>query len=192
MDGEAKPLRADAQRNRERVLAAAEMVLARDGTAASMRTIAAEAGVGLGTIYRQFATKEALVEAIVFERARQLIELAEELANAPDPGVTFFEFFSQIVEFSTRKRSLTDALPDPDLAIDKDRSGIEQEMRRVLSALLERAQAAHAVRGDFGIDELLALLLATSLAAEKATWSDEFRERTLGFVFDGIRYRTRD
>ena len=86
MNSEARPRRADAARNRERVLASAEAVLARDGLSASMRAIAADAGVGLGTIYRNFPTQEALYQAIIVRRTEALIAEAAELAAHRTPA----------------------------------------------------------------------------------------------------------
>jgi len=86
MTEEAKPLRADARRNRARVLEAAEAVLARDGSAASIRAVAQQAGVGLGTIYRHFPTREALYEAILVDRLQRLAERSAALRKAEDAG----------------------------------------------------------------------------------------------------------
>ncbi|MEW9549302.1 TetR/AcrR family transcriptional regulator [Nonomuraea sp. NPDC050783] len=176
-------MRADAQRNRARVLEAAEQVLARDGLAASMREIAEVAGVGVGTIYRQFPTKEALYQAIVLDRQRRLVERAAELAGAPDPGEAFFAFFTRVVEDSTVKKVLVDALREA--GIDP-KAGLP-DIRGAIAELLRRAQDAGAVRADVGMAELLALLSATSLAAQHNNWDADLRTRTLRVVFDGLR-----
>lgn len=176
-------MRADARRNRARVLEAAEVVLARDGLSASMREIAALAGVGVGTIYRQFPAKEDLYRAIVVDRMRRLAERADELASASDPGAAFFEYFTTIVEDSTVKKVFVDALT----AAGIDAKAGTPDIRGSIETLLARAQEAGAVRRDVGMAELLALLSATCLAAQHNGWDEGLRTRTLAIVFDGLR-----
>lgn len=176
-------MRADARRNRARVLEAAEVVLARDGLSASMREIAALAGVGVGTIYRQFPAKEDLYRAIVVDRMRRLAERADELASASDPGAAFFEYFTTIVEDSTVKKVFVDALT----AAGIDAKAGTPDIRGSIETLLVRAQEAGAVRRDVGMAELLALLSATCLAAQHNGWDEGLRTRTLAIVFDGLR-----
>jgi AcrR family transcriptional regulator len=187
VDGEARPQRADAARNRERVLASAEAVLARDGLSASMRAIAADAGVGLGTIYRNFPTQEALYQAIIVRRTKTLIAEAAELARAPDPGRAFFGYFSRVVEHAMRTKAITDLLVragvDPKSGID----GVGEGMRNAVGVLLGRAQQAGAVRPDLRMPELMALLTAACLAAEHSQWDARLRAGTLAIVFDGMR-----
>src|ERR1700680_1105959 len=96
----ARPLRADAQRNRARLLDVAEVVFASKGIAASTEEIAREAGVGIGTVFRHFPTKEALLEAVFVRRLEQLAAHADALADAYDPGAAFFTFFSHVVELA--------------------------------------------------------------------------------------------
>jgi AcrR family transcriptional regulator len=184
---EARPLRADAQRNRARVLEAAEAVLARDGLSASMRAVAEQAGVGLGTIYRHFPTQEALYQAIIIERTQRLIAEADTLAVGEDPGAAFFGYFDRIVETSTQKKALADVLADAGIDPKDGMSHLAGDMRNAVKSLLTRAQRAGAVRRDLHMPELMALLAATCMAAERNQWSPELRTRTLAFVFDGLR-----
>src|SRR4051812_5490623 len=88
-----RPPRADALRNRARVLTAAEAVFAARGTSASTEEVAREAGVGIGTVFRHFPTKEALLEAVYVARLRRLAEEADALVSADDAGEAFFTFF---------------------------------------------------------------------------------------------------
>jgi AcrR family transcriptional regulator len=180
-------MRADARRNRVRVLEAAEEVLAREGLSASMRTIAERAGVGLGTIYRHFPTQEALYQAIIVERMQRLLDSVNPLLTAADPGVSFFEFFARIVESAAQKKALADALADAGIDPKAGMADISRDMRHAIEALLSRAQRAGAVRQDLAMPELLALLAAASLAAERNQWSEELRDRTLSIMFDGLR-----
>ncbi|SNT19484.1 transcriptional regulator, TetR family [Streptosporangium subroseum] len=187
MLGEARPLRADAQRNRARVLEAAEVILARDGLSASMRTIAQHAGVGLGTIYRHFPTQEALYQAVIIDRTQRLIAEAEALSAADDPGAAFFEYFTRIVVNATQKKTLADVLAEADIDPKAGMADISRDMRNAVNKLLVRAQKVGAVRQDLHMPELLALLAATCMAAERNQWSHELRARTLAILFDGLR-----
>ncbi|MFC9399222.1 TetR/AcrR family transcriptional regulator [Streptomyces sp. NPDC057027] len=187
MTEEAKPLRADARRNRARVLEAAEAVLARDGVAASMRAVAQEAGVGLGTIYRHFPTRETLYEAILVARMERLIEHTPALREAEDAGAAFFGFFTDIVDNATRMRALADVLADAGIDAKAGLSEVGSAVRSAIETLLIRAQQEGAVREDLRMPELLTLLGAVCMAAERQQWEPELRDRTLGVVFDGCR-----
>ena len=103
-----KGLRADARRNRARLLAVAEDVFATRGTSASTEDIAAAAGVGIGTLFRHFPTKEALLEAVFVERLRCLADDANRLANAPDAGQAFFVFFRSVLNQARGKSAIAD------------------------------------------------------------------------------------
>ncbi|WP_326796910.1 TetR/AcrR family transcriptional regulator [Streptomyces sp. NBC_01808] len=192
MTDDTRPKRADAQRNQARVLEAAEAVLARDGLSASMRTIAEQAGVGLGTIYRHFPTQAALYQAVIMDRVQRLVAEAGRLAAAAEPGPAFFAFFDGIVENATRKKVLADAVADAGLDPKAGTADVAADMRAAIAGLLARAQADGAVREDLQMAELLALLSATCLAAERNQWSRELRIRTLAVVFDGLRRTPHD
>ena len=92
---DARPLRADARRNRERVLDAARTAFAADGLSVSLDEIARRAGVGPGTLYRHFPTKEALIEAVVQDRLCRLAAEGAALRDSRDPGAAFFEFIER-------------------------------------------------------------------------------------------------
>lgn len=187
MSGDAKPLRADARRNQVRVLEAAEVVLARDGLSASMRAIAQQAGVGLGTIYRHFPTQEALYQAIIIERMRRLIAEADALGASDDPGAAFFLFLTRIVDNAKQKKALADGLADAGVDHKTGLSGIRREMRDAIRALLTRAQRSGTVRDDLDMPEVLALLSAVCMAAERNQWSAGLQSSALALLFDGFR-----
>jgi AcrR family transcriptional regulator len=189
MDAVTRPRRADAERNRERVLAAAETVLARDGLSASMRAIAADAGVGLGTIYRNFPTQEALYQAIIVRRTKALIAEAAELTGAPDPGQAFFGYLTHVVEHATRTKAMTDLLARAGIDPKSGLAGVGRDMRRAVQTLLDGAQQAGAVRPDLHLPELMAILTGVCMAAEHNQWDTSLRTRTLAIVFDGMRPR---
>jgi AcrR family transcriptional regulator len=187
-----KPLRADAQRNRALVLETAEAVFAAKGVSASTEEIARRAGVGVGTVFRHFPTKEALLEAIIINRLRRLADTASSLATADDPGAAFFGFFTQAVDQSATKIAFVDALAGAGVDVDNAVSQVGQDLHRALDRLLSRAQHAGAVRDDVGVTEVIALLAGISRAAEHAGWNDDTTTRTLTIVFDGLRREARN
>src|ERR1700728_1033653 len=105
-----RPLRVDAERNRQKVLDVAQGVFAAEGLAVPIDEIARRAGLGVGTLYRHFPTKEALFLAILVDRMERLVADARELARAPDPGEAFFGFLSRVVREGSTKRDFMDAL----------------------------------------------------------------------------------
>src|SRR3981081_1817644 len=139
-----KPQRADAQRNRARLLEVAELVFDSRGIDASTEEIAREAGVGIGTVFRHFPTKEALLEAVFVRRLEQLAAHADALADAFDPGAAFFTFFSYVVELAVTQRAQVEALAETGVNLETGTSRGQDELRRALGALLLRAQQAGA------------------------------------------------
>jgi AcrR family transcriptional regulator len=186
----ARALRADARRNRERVLQAAEAVFTAQGTSASTEAIARHAGVGMGTVFRHFPTKEALLAAIIVTRQQHLIERArEQLAGAHDPGEAFFSFFERMVEQASTKKVFADALASAGVDVKKVVSPAARELREAIGALLSRAQAAGAVSADVTAAEVMALLIGAVRAAEHAGHDQRLKARTLELVLAGLRPR---
>ncbi|GAB3572267.1 TetR/AcrR family transcriptional regulator [Amycolatopsis endophytica] len=185
---EPKPLRADARRNRARVLAAAETVFAAKGTGAPTEEVAREAGVGIGTVFRHFPTKEALLEAVLMERMRRFAEEAQSFAAADDPESAFFAFLGRWAEMAAVKNAYTDALSAAGTEVPR-LGEVGVKARDALGALLSRAQRTGAVREDVGVGELIALMVGASRAAEHLGDDAALRTRTLAIVFDGLRTR---
>jgi AcrR family transcriptional regulator len=181
-----RPLRADARRNRALLLEAAEAVFAAKGISASTEEVARAAGVGVGTLFRHFPTKEALLEAVFRGRMRRSADTARAMAAAGDPGTAFFDFLADGVAHSASKIALADALAEA--GIDAREASAEEgrEFAEALAVLLVRAQQAGAVRPDVGLPEVIALLVGASRAAEHAS-SDEVRARTVAIMLDGLR-----
>jgi AcrR family transcriptional regulator len=180
-------MRADARRNRAQVLEAAEAVFGAKGASASTEEIALQAGVGIGTVFRHFPTKEALLEAILMDHVAKLGEVARSLATSADPGAALFGLFTRMVEQAATKKTYVDALADAGLDSRIARSQVGQEVVQAIAALLVRAQQASAVRDDIGVTELIALVVGASRAAEHVGWEGAVRARTLQVVFDGLR-----
>lgn len=185
----AKPLRADARRNHARVLDAAEAVFAAKGTAASTEEIARQAGVGIGTVFRHFPTKDALLEAVLVGHLRRLAEEVDALAAAEDPSAALFSFFTRVVDQAATKLALVDALAAAGVEVIKHAtsSPVGQELLAAVGTLLTRAQRAGTVRDDIGVAELIALLVGTSRAVEQASWDPNVQARILAVIVDGLR-----
>jgi AcrR family transcriptional regulator len=172
-----KPLRADARRNRERILAAAEAVFAARGAAASTEEVAAEAGVAIGTVFRHFPTKQDLLGAILKD---QLAELSEK-AGQDD----LFAFFARVVTVAAEKKFVVELLAGHGVEVGV--AGPVQALSAVVGELLASAQDAGTVRAEVQLDEVLALLTAAGQGALHGGWSPDLRERTLEVIFAGLR-----
>lgn len=180
-------LRADAERNRARIVAAARRVVSRDGAEARMDTIAREAGVGVGTVYRRFPTKDELVASVLEEFAHATLEGISAAAQAPAPWTAFEGSLYALAESLAENRGLLDAL-EPELR----RSGPVVELRSRLLATLEPvlagAQDAGVVRADVAVTDLLVLAsLVTRLPAPIRELEPHAWERLLAVVLDGLR-----
>ena len=176
--GPSRALRADAARNREKVLRAARDAFAESGYGVPLDEIATRAGVGPGTVYRHFPTKEALFEAVVTARVQDLVADARARADGPDPGAAFFGFLGRIAAESAAKRDLPDAI-----AIA---GSLREELLAALDVLLRRAQQAGAVRADVRTEDLIVLF--KGLFASLADVSDPARrDLVFAVLADGLR-----
>jgi AcrR family transcriptional regulator len=178
-------VRADAQRNRAAILAAAEVVFARDGPAASTEQVAALAGVAIGTVFRHFPTKDALLRALMKDVLARLSAEATELIQHGDPGTSLFLFFADVVAQAAAKKTVADLLATggPEVTADGPVAALNEE----LGALLSGAQSAGTARADVGLPEVAALLAATSDAALRAGWDEGLQKRALAVIFAGLR-----
>jgi AcrR family transcriptional regulator len=179
--------RLDAQRNRARVLEVAQAVFARVGSAATMDEIAREAGLGVGTLYRHFPTKEALLESIVRERLTQVVGTAEALEQGRDPGAALRAFLERLVDESEVRKHLADALSSANFDWNRARGTLD--VREALARLLARAQRAKQVRRDVTVDEVLALLAGHLVAIERFAQQSASRAKLLQVLHDGLRPR---
>jgi AcrR family transcriptional regulator len=177
-----RSLRADAQRNREKVLQAAREAFAARGYGVPLDEIAALAGVGPGTVYRHFPSKEALFEAVISARVDDLLGDARERGHAADPGAAFFGFLGRLGQEAAAKRDLPDAI-----AVG---GALQDAMRDAVGVLLDRAQQAAAVRADVTMSDLFMLLkgLMRSLQdVPPGAAGDAQRDRVIAVVMDGLR-----
>ena len=179
-------MRADARRNRERVLAAAEEVFGERGATASTEEVARRAGVGIGTVFRHFPTKEALYEAIVVRRLTQLV--ADAPLENDDAGAAFREFFGRIVEVAATKKAFADTMAVVGIDVKKAAPDMGEEIRRTFALLLERAQRSGAIRADVTGAQVWVLLAGACLAADH-TDDPALRGSALEILFDGLAPR---
>lgn len=193
----ARPLRADARRNQARILAAADEVFAAHGPSTSTEQIARRAEVAIGTVFRHFPTKAALVEAVFIDRLRRLTVTAAQLSADPDPGAAFFAFVTRWAELSAVKHAFADALASEGVDVAAaagagEYGRVRAELTAAVRTLLERAQDAGAVRADVGTAELDALLIGAARAVEHTAGDAGVRRRTLAIILDGLRPRGGD
>jgi AcrR family transcriptional regulator len=179
-------LRADAARNRERILTAAAKLFADRGLEATLDDIAAQAGVGVGTVYRRFPNKEALVEALFEKSVDQIVELALEAEDAEDSwgGLVFF------LEHATQMQAEDFGLRDVMLHSTYGQDRVAQAKDRILpvvTALVRRAQQDGNLRDDFVTADIPIIeLMLASVAWYTSDIAPELWRRYLGIVLDGI------
>jgi AcrR family transcriptional regulator len=185
-----RPLRADARRNRERLLQTAKTAFAEEGLAVSLDEIARRAGVGPGTLYRHFPTKESLFEAVVHERLQGLLEHAQDLRTAADAGPALFAFVERLVGEGAAKRDLVDALAGAGVDVKTTVAATAADLRTEIGRLLDRAQASGAVRADITLADLMALLSGLFFALRSGSNDQADPERALAVLRDGLRARS--
>lgn len=176
-------LRADAVRNRSLLLAAAVEEFAENGVDAPVAAIARRAGLGKGTVFRHFPTKDDLVAAIVLDRVTRLTALATELSTAADAGAALLEF----MRFAARQRHQLDlSFLSGDLGADV--SSAQERMTQAITALVDRARVEGALRPDVtGTDVMLLMCVPNDVVKHLPDARPELWERYLAILFDGLR-----
>ena len=180
-----KPLRADARRNRAKVLQVAYEVFAAEGLGVPIDEIARRAGVGAGTVYRHFPTKEALYRAIVVDRVEHLVATARELAATQAPGEAFYAFFDLMTTEGATDKGLADALAGEGIDLGDVMPEHERAFKDALGELLKLAQAAGTVRPDVTVADVKTLMVGCQ--AMQRYGGDAAPERVLGVVREGLR-----
>jgi AcrR family transcriptional regulator len=183
-----RPLRADAARNRARVLEVAYETFAEEGLSVPIDEIARRAGVGAGTVYRHFPTKEVLFEAIATNRLQHLIDCAAAFADTEDPGEAFFAYLGVLVEEGKADQGLMEALAGIGYDFAAAIPDAEKRFIDTLEDLLTRAQRAGAVRQDVGVRDVKALLIGCQ-AMQRYSDDSGTAKRTLAVVRDGLSAR---
>lgn len=178
--------RADALRNRERVLEAAKLAFSAGGQDASLESIARHAAVGIGTLYRHFPTRETLFEAVYRREVQQLAELATALESEPDPIEALRRWMRSMVEFVATKKGMSAALAVAGQTSSDLVASTFDTLSGALGALLARAIEAGAVRGDVSAEDLLRTLVGMCYTHDKAGWQVNVL-RLLDIFLDGLR-----
>jgi AcrR family transcriptional regulator len=180
-------LRADAERNRERILAAAADVFADRGLDASLDDIAAAAGVGVGTVYRRFPDKDALIDALFEAKIGEAAQLARACSDIEDPWEGFATFMRGMCSMNAQDRGFKEALLSGDRGSERV-AAARNQIAPIAIGLLERAQAAGVVRHDLGPFDVPIMHLCVGQIAERTRdVAPDYWERILTLLLDGIR-----
>ncbi len=183
--------RADAVRNRERVLEAAKVVFSAGGADASLEAVARAAGVGIGTLYRHFPTREALFEAVYRGEVQHLGDLAEKLKEQKmQPVEALRQWMRSNVRFVATKKGMSAALA---LAVDKNSklvSSSSDRLARAVGGLLNRAIAAGEIRDDVSPEDLLRALVGMCYLHDQPGWQTSVL-RLVDVFIDGLRIRSK-
>lgn len=179
-----KPLRADARRNRASVLEAARAAFADAGLDAQMDDVAARSGLGVGTVYRHFPTKDALVEALVEERFLELERIAAEELERDDPWEAFSGFVWGAAELQATDRALTEIVAArPGVMAEIGQRHVTLELS--VTELIDRAQAAGALRADVTFRDVPMLMCGVGRVIQQTEGDDRWR-RFVSIVLDGL------
>jgi AcrR family transcriptional regulator len=183
----ARPLRRDAERNRERIMAAAEEVFTERGLEVSLDEVARQAGVGVATVYRRFPTKEDLVEALFVSRIEEVAALAERAGQAADPWTGLVSFMIGAAEMMAENRGLRQMMMYSSYGRDKVWYA-RQRNAPLVTKLVQRAQAAGQLRMDVQPTDIPFIVFVLTDAAQFAREvRPDLWRRYLTLVFDGLR-----
>jgi AcrR family transcriptional regulator len=180
----ARPMRADAKRNYERLVTAARVVFAQEGGGASMEAIAKEAGVGIGTLYRHFPRRIDVVEAVYREDVDELTTVAESVTAIMEPWPALVAWLEAFVRYASGKKRFLNELHE---AFEKNPELRVASRERIVGALglvLTPAQEAGVVRTDIDAPDLMQLLSSMCMSA---TLTPEQSGRLLVMIEDGLR-----
>ncbi|MFD6279452.1 TetR/AcrR family transcriptional regulator [Streptomyces sp. NPDC060209] len=183
----ARPMRADARRNYDRLLSEARTSFAAQGTDASLEDIARRAGVGIGTLYRHFPNRQALMNAVFQDALNALLDRSRELAHAEQPCTALVEWLGAIVTHAGEYRGLAQALMSASGDETSELTSCHVPLRQAGARLLTRAQSSGSVRADVSIDDLLQLTNAIALAAEQTPTDPALANRLLRLTLRGLK-----
>jgi AcrR family transcriptional regulator len=183
----ARTLRRDAQRNRERIVASARLLFARDGLEASVEDVTRDAGVGMGTLYRHFATKEELIDAVLEESFEELVEVAEAAVAEDDAWAGFTGFMEAALQRYAANRGLKDVLAGSEHGRRRARA-MRRRLAPLLQQMIARAQEQGSLRADFTPqDKPLLFWTSGSVIDATAGVAPDCWRRHLGLTLDGLR-----
>jgi AcrR family transcriptional regulator len=181
-----RSLRADARRNYERLIRAAEAQFMEQGADASLEDIARRAAVGIGTLYRHFPTRGDLIAQVLYQSTAGLVERADALLDAASPALALARWLRELVVYVTTYRGLTAALANSYIGSGTQLCSNCGRIAEAGGALLARAQAAGQIRRDADIKEVILTAHSAAWIAEQ-TKDPDAADRLLGILFDGLR-----
>jgi AcrR family transcriptional regulator len=181
-----RDLRADARLNRDRVLEAAAQAFAREGADTSLKAIAREAGVGIGTLYRRFPAREDLIEATYRSETSRLCQGAAELLAGHEPPAALRRWMDNFVCYMHTKHGMSDALPHILAARDGLRAESRVMLRDAIAVLLRAGAGAGSLRGDVPAEDVMMALGGITLIAG-AEGEQDLAARLLDLLMDGLR-----
>lgn len=182
----ARQPRKDAQRNREQLLSAAQAVFSAGGPEASLEAVARRAGLGIGTLYRHFPTREALFEAVYRREVEQLAELSEQLTAEIAPVAALRLWLRSNVEFVATKKGMAKALALASYGSSELSAYSFARLTKAIGTLFDRAVAAGDIRADISPEDLLRALVGMCLMHDQPGWQDSVM-RLLDVLVDGLR-----
>ncbi|MEU4229211.1 helix-turn-helix domain-containing protein [Nonomuraea sp. NPDC026600] len=188
MQAGSRPLRADARRNRDRLLDAAVRAFSHDGPEVTLDAIAKDAGVGIGTLYRHFPTREALIEAAYRNELTRLCEAAANLLRTMPPDQATRAWMDRFVDYMTTKRGMADALRAVIASGGNPFAESRDRLVGAIGSLLTAGAAAGATRADVEPEDVLSSLGGVALVAAEHGQRDR-TGRMLNLLMDGLRYR---
>lgn len=184
--GSSRSLRTDARANRVKLVASASALFASDGADVTLDAIARHAGVGIGTLYRHFPTRDALVEAVYQQEVDRLCAAADELLSSYPPGAALEAWMQRFVGYTAAKRGMADALQSV-MASNADLYATTRaRLIAAMTALLSAAVAAGAVRADLDPEDVLQAMGGLWLIPDGAEWNMR-AQRLLRLLMDGLR-----
>ncbi|MGP8296842.1 TetR/AcrR family transcriptional regulator [Streptomyces inhibens] len=180
-----RPLRADAQRNRDKILSAAVRVFAEQGLDAHLERIAKEAGVGTGTLYRNFPTREILIEAAYRNELSRLCDAAPDLLATMPPREALRAWMGRFIDYATAKLGMADALRALVESGVNPYAQSHEMMLAALTSLLDAGVSAGTIRSDIGATDMFAGLTGIALTSGKPEQRAQ-AERLLDLALDGL------
>lgn len=180
-----RPLRADAQRNRDRLIATALQAFSHDGADVALETIAKRAGVGIGTLYRHFPTREALVEAVYRNELDKLCDAAPELLGALPADQALRAWMDRFIEYRATKQGLADALRAVVTSGSAPYAHTLERLHEAITALLAAGTSQGVLRSDVDPVDVLTGISGVFLATDDARRAG----RVLDLLLDGLRHR---
>lgn len=180
-------MRADAARNRQRVLEVADRVFAAEGMGVPTDEIARRAGVGPGTLYRHFPTKEALFMAVAVKRVGESIAEARRLGETDEPAAALFDYLRSLAAQFQARKNLIEVMAAGGQSLHQAHPELARELNNAVGALLARAQAAGKVRRDVGVTDVMNLVVGVFSATTQLAKEPRAADRLLSVLFDGLR-----